>query len=156
MRLPNRIWNYWFCQIFGWGIVSLVYICFGYTFGVLSTSAVIKVGVFIFACFLVTHFLRLSIKKFHWLSLPAEKGLAWLIFATNVACVIAALIVAIINRILEYCGVIFPNYIPNPHFTIQLVASSIDQALFIVPWSIIYYFYHYIQNNRRQVWKGQN
>jgi len=35
-------------------------------------------------------------------------------------------------------------------FSTRLLASTLDNGLFIIPWVIIYYFYHYIEKSRKQ------
>jgi LytS/YehU family sensor histidine kinase len=35
-------------------------------------------------------------------------------------------------------------------FVARLLATTFDNGLFIIPWTLIYYFYHYIENSRKQ------
>src|SRR4030095_1718715 len=144
MMILNRISNYWLCQIAGWGFVTLSYIFFGYTFDKLTESALIRVGLFILAGFCVTHFFRWSVKQLNWLMLPLEKGLPRFLLATIVACVLAGLIVVSFATYLEYIGGIVLDFSP------RLLTVAMDQGLFITPWVLIYYFYHYIEKSRRQ------
>jgi len=150
MMILNRISNYWLCQIAGWGFVTLSYIFFGYTFDKLTESALIRVGLFILAGFCVTHFFRWSVKQLNWLMLPLEKGLPRFLLATIVACVLAGLIVVSFATYLEYIGVIVPDSDRKLDFSTRLLTVAMDQGLFITPWVLIYYFYHYIEKSRRQ------
>jgi len=157
MRILNRISNYWLCQIAGWGFVSLTYLFFAYAYGTLSRSALIKVGISILAGVLATHLLRWSIKQLNWLSLPIEKGLFRFLFGTIVASSFAGLIVLILSTVFKYTGILdfYYYYGIRPRFSAMLVMVSFDQGMFILPWVLIYCFYHYVKKTRHQLLRGQ-
>ena len=151
MMILNRISNYWLCQIAGWGFVTLSYIFFGYTFRKLTEPGIIRLALFILAGLLVTHFLRWSVKQLNWLMLPIEKGLPRFLMATIIACVLAGFMVASFASYFEYIGVIVLDKDDRTiDFSTRLLTTSMDQGLYITPWVLIYYFYHYIEKSRRQ------
>jgi|GEM_PF-3673047 len=150
MMILNRISSYWLCQIVGWGFVTLTYIFLGYTFRSLTESAVIKLALFILAGFLVTHFFRWAVKQLNWLMLPLEKSLPRFLMATILACVLGGLLVTSAVICLEFIKVVDSDAGIAFNFSTRLVMMTMDLGLYITPWVLIYYSYHYIDKTRHQ------
>jgi len=92
-----------------------------------------------------THLLRAVIKKMNWLMLPIDKVLPKLFIAV---------IITSIFFILFQMGVyqVF-NLSENKRkldFTTRLLANMLNIGIFIIPWTLIYYFIHYIEKSSKQ------
>ena len=137
---------YWWCQIFGWGFVALIMIFFSYTFHQkLNGNAYLRLGIMIATCVFCTHLFRRFIKKNNWLLLPVEQALTRLI--------ISGIVVSIISGWIRTVLVQFFNLSENKeqfNFFTKVLANTIDHGWFILPWILIYYFYHYIEKSRKQ------
>jgi sensor histidine kinase YesM len=137
---------YWWCQIAGWGFVWISMIFFAYTFDQKVTNVFLKrITLVPFAGIVATHLLREVIKRFNWLMQPIEKILPRLLIAVVISSV--------------FCSLIFMSGVElfslgtgtrKLDFSTRLLASTLDNGLFIVPWLLIYYSYHYVEKSRRQ------
>ncbi|HKH60022.1 MAG TPA: histidine kinase [Flavitalea sp.] len=144
MTLFTRISNYWLCQIVGWVFVFISYVFFAYSFGIKLTSLLFIRMVFIVSVgLLITHILRWVIRQLNWLMQPIEKVLPKLLVAVIIASLTAALLVIALFDIVIGSS-------SQLDFASRLTIYLIDIGLFIVPWVLIYYFYHYITKSRRQ------
>ena len=144
MTLFTRISNYWLCQIVGWVFVFISYVFFAYSFGIKLTSTLFVRMVFIVSVgLLITHILRWVIRQLNWLMQPIEKVLPKLLGAVIIASLTASLLVIALFDIVMRSS-------SQLDFASRLTIYLIDIGLFIVPWVLIYYFYHYITKSRRQ------
>lgn len=150
MAFIKRISNYWLCQMSGWGFVALSYLFFGYTYNRISSYVLIRIGLIVVTGFLVTHLLRWSIKRLNWLLLPIEKGLPRFLIAVLIASLLSSLMMIGAIFLFEHFHVISADAERMHNFSTRLLAVTMDQGLFITPWVLIYYFYHYIEKSRRQ------
>ena len=146
MTMYNSISNYWLCQIAGWSFVGLSYVFFAYTFGrnltpVLFARIMLVVAVGI----LITHLLRWVIRQLNWLLQPIERVLPRLLLAIIIASLTCSLLVVEVSEMFNLSEA--PSKL---NFSSRLLATTMDIGLFIVPWVLIYYFYHYITKSRKQ------
>src|SRR5215213_9442746 len=142
---------YWWCQLAGWGFVGLSLIFFAYTFEQKVTYVFLaRIGLVILTGIGTTHLLRWVIRRFNWLLLPIEKVLPKLLIAVIISSIVSSLIVM---GGVEFFG-LRPEkvlkQIKQIVFYKRLVVSTLDNGLFLVPWVLIYYSYHYIEKSRRQ------
>jgi len=128
---------------------------FAYTYGKLSNSALINIGIDILAGFLATHILHWSIKQLNWLSLPIDKSLFRFVFGAMVASAFAALIVIILTTVFRYTGILDFDYGGRLRFSQWLMMVLFDQGIFILPWVLIYCFYHYVKKTRHRLLGSQ-
>jgi two-component system, LytTR family, sensor kinase len=144
MTLFNRISNYWLCQIVGWVFVFISYVFFAYTFGIkLTTQLFVRMVLVVSVGVLVTHILRWVIRQLNWLMQPIEKVLPKLLVAVIIASLTAALLVIALSEFVIGSS-------SKLDFASRLMIYLIDIGLFIIPWVLIYYFYHYITKSRKQ------
>ena len=117
--------RYWLLQLIGWGFVGLVMLFFAHAYKVNISEKVLlgRIAIVFAAGILVTHILRLVIKWRAWMMESIEKAIPKLIIALVFASMLFSLIV---------------------------LGSTFDNGLFILPWLLIYYFYHFFQKSRRQ------
>ncbi len=95
---------------------------------------------------LSTHLLRAVIKKRNWLLLPIEKVLPKLLVAVLLTSLFFILLQMGINQLFH----LTESGKTKLDFTTRLIANIINIGIFIVPWVMIYYFYHYIEKSRKQ------
>ena len=91
----------------------------------------------------------------NWLSLPIEKGIVRFLFGAMIASAFAALIVIVLMTVFKYTGLLDADYGGRLRFSGWLAMISFDQGLFILPWALIYCFYHYVRKTRHQLLGSQ-
>ncbi|HEV2353322.1 MAG TPA: hypothetical protein VGR89_03720, partial [Puia sp.] len=138
---------YWLCQIGGWGFVGLFAIVANTT--VLETNlALVMVykftAVFIVPGLITTHLFRKVIKSSGWLQLPVEKALPKFVIGIVLTCVGCGLIRI---GLVDVMGLV--NSKKSTDFLAELTASASEYGIPVIPWTLIYYFYHYIENSRK-------
>lgn len=137
---------YWWCQVLGWGSIGLYWIFFAYTFGRSITPKYLALLFFVVCSgIFVTHLFREVIRRNNWLLLPVEKVLSRLL--------IGVIVVSVTSSLLRIGFVEIFNLSENKQkigFTTRLMANILDYGMFILPWTLIYYFYHYIEKSRKQ------
>jgi sensor histidine kinase YesM len=121
---------------------------FAYTFSPSKIDSRFFVRLFLIfsAGIFSTHILRAYIRKSEWLLLPVEKVIPRMVIAiivTSLACSLLYMgLVSFLNVQSEV-----PRKI---EFSTKLLASTLDIGLFIIPWTLIYYIYHYVAKSRKQ------
>ena len=141
----NTTKYYWWCQIAGWGIVGLSSVFFAINFGKITTKYVMVLMFVVVSGILITHLFREVIRRNNWLMLPVEKVLPRLL--------IGVIVVSIISSLLRSGFVEIFNLSENKKkldFSTKLLANIMDYGMLILPWALIYYFYHYIEKSRKQ------
>ncbi len=137
---------YWWLQIGGWGTMALILILISVLSGqrvdehfFLGTFIKILVGIF------VTHLFRLYIHRSGWLALPVEKALLRLAAGILILCLLFTIIrISIINWL-------DPSSINKKlEISTRFLLVTVENGLYIIPWTLIYYFFHYIQKTRNQ------
>lgn len=93
----------------------------------------------------VTHLLRNFIRRSGWLLLPVEKVMPRLALSVIVASLLFSLLYLSLINLFN-----LSDTTKKITFFARLMASTLDNGLFIIPWVIIYYFYHYIEKSRKQ------
>lgn len=140
---------YWLCQISGWGFMALVMVLFSSTIldQKITDKLIEFLAAIIFAGILTTHLFREVLRRSGWLSLPVEKALPKLLVGMLLCCIVGSLIrMGTVDTL---------DLSPTPSrkkmdFITRLLFNTVDSGLFIVPWTLIYYFYHYIEKSRKQ------
>lgn len=144
MRVFSRISNYWLCQIGGWGLVGFSMLFYAVVFRDKLTAFIIqRIVVYMIGGVISTHLLRIFIKKSGWLLFPIEKIMPRLTMAIIATSTFFSLIVM---------GS-FQFFAPKESdidFYSRLLVSILNTGILIAPWVLIYYFYHYIEDSRRQ------
>ncbi len=94
---------------------------------------------------LVTHLFREVLRRSGWLMLPVEKALPKLLIGILVICVVDSLIrITMVDTL---------DLLTSKHkmaFIRRHLFATLDNGLYVIPWTLIYYFYHYIEKSRRQ------
>jgi two-component system LytT family sensor kinase len=146
MRSANS--RYWLCQIAGWGVVALAILYFAHAYkSTLSTNVVLGRVLVVFVMGIsITHTLRLFLKWRGWMLQSIEKVVPKLLVAVIVSSALFSLLVLAAFALFGLQG-------PQSHkitFLAKLLGSVFDNTLLIFPWVVFYYFYHFIEKNRKQ------
>lgn len=139
---------YWILQVSGWGLVGIIMWFFAHTYQVdISGSKLIgRIIVVFISGILVTHFLRMIIKWGGWMMQPVEKAIPKLALGVVVASMLFSFIVL---KAIEYFDFSITSS-KNLSFLRKLAGYTVDNGMFILPWVLIYYFYHFFQKSRKQ------
>lgn len=147
MKVLNRISNYWLCQFGGWGLVGFSMLFYAFIFrenDKLTNDYLLRIALMVICGIISTHIFREFIRRVGWMLLPIEK-------------VIPRLILSIVLTSLVYSILVTVSFIPfvanegkSIDFLARLFVNFLNSGIFIVPWVLIYYFYHYIEKSRRQ------
>jgi sensor histidine kinase YesM len=121
---------------------------FAYTFGrKLNSALLVRIVLVVLIGIAITHLLRSVIRELNWLMQPIEKVLPKLFIAVIIASLTCSFLVVILSGVLINADMQGSNDI---NFSSKVLAYTIDIGLFIIPWVLIYYFYHYITKSRKQ------
>ena len=146
--MTNANSRYWLCQVAGWGVVALAILYFAHAYkSPLSTNVILGRVVVVFVTgILITHTLRSFLKWRGWMFQSIEKIVPKLLAAVIVTSVVFSLIVLVAFELLGLQG---PQG-TKVTFLFKLLGSVFDNTLLIFPWVVFYYFYHFIEKNRKQ------
>lgn len=97
---------------------------------------------------IATHIFREVIRRRGWARLPVEKALTKFLIGILLTCVGCSLMRSLAIELLP----ILPKTHPEKthDFLTGLMGSTSEYGLLIIPWTLIYYFYHYIEGSRKQ------
>ena len=146
MRSTNS--RYWLCQVAGWGVVGIIMLFFAHAYKVPISNKVLlsRIAIVFVAGILTTHVLRMFIKRQGWMMQSVEKVIPKLAISMIVTSLLFSLLV--LGAIdFFHLGVDTGKKLS---FAARLSGSTVDNGLFILPWVLIYYFYHFIEKSRRQ------
>jgi len=139
--------RYWLCQFGGWGLVGTVMLFFAHTYKVsISTDLLIQICIVMLTGILTTHVLRIIISQRGWLLLPVEKVIPKMIIAAILASLFHSLLRVSLVHVFELS--VDPKR--GLSFGVKVLAGTFDSGLFILPWLLIYYFYHFIEKSQKQ------
>jgi two-component system, LytTR family, sensor kinase len=146
MFLRRKISNYWWCQIAGWGVVGLSFLFYAnFVRKEINNDYLLKVLFIVVAGLFTTHMLRWYMVKKNWLLLPVEKIAVRLAIAVMVASLIYSVLVIFMS---QAAGLDENKH--NLDFTTRLFANVLNLGIFVIPWVLLYYFYHYLVKSRKQ------
>jgi two-component system, LytTR family, sensor kinase len=137
---------YWWLQIGGWGTLALILILINLLSG-LRVDEHFFIGILIkmLAGIFTTHLFRLYIHRSGWLALPVEKALLRLAMGILIVCLLDSVIRISIVDWLD------PSSVSRKlDFSTRFLLVTVENGLYIIPWALIYYFFHYIQKTRNQ------
>lgn len=128
--------------------MGLVMLLFAHLYDVPISSAVLSKRVIIvfIAGIITTHGLRAVIKFSGWMLLPVERAILRLLVAVLITSVVFSFL---IRGAIEVFDLVTDSK-KNISFLLKVLGSAFDYGLFIFPWLMIYYFYHYYNKSRRQ------
>jgi two-component system LytT family sensor kinase len=145
-RMHKTSKYYWWLQIGGWGILALILILYWVLLGQrVDQQYLIPLCIKVLAGIFTTHLFRLFIHRAAWLSLPVEKALPRLGLGILVICLLDTIIRISVINLLDPS-----SSIKKLEFSTRFLLVTVENGLYIIPWTLIYYFYHYIEKSRKQ------
>src|SRR5215472_12577608 len=136
---------YWWCQIGGWGSLALVMVLTSSTLEQkISQKEVEIMLITVLTGILVTHIFREVIKRSGWALLTVEKALPKFLIGIVFTCITIGLLRIALANALHLVSHKSTEFMP------RLLTITADTGLMIIPWTLIYYFYHYIQISSKQ------
>jgi len=136
---------YWWCQIGGWGSLAMVLVLNSSTFDQQITSRQIQIMVItVLTGIFVTHLFRDVIKRNGWTLMTLEKAAPRFIIGMLATCILSALIRI---GIADWLGLASHK---RSEFLPRLFTLAADTGVMIVPWTLIYYLYHYVLISSKQ------
>ena len=138
----NRL--YWACQIIGWGFyftfLTITLLIFSE-----SKSIVIQLQVIIsITLFSFSHGIRTFLKKKHWTSKPMK----WVFPRLLLVLLVSALLSQVVIHLLMFFVIKWQEYKPIDLTEFFVYTGNVFIIFFL--WSLLYFSYHYWQNNRRK------
>ena len=139
---PGRKKLYWLSQICGWSLFVLVNLIIISNYEDIPLERIIIWVILGFLGIMITHFLRLVIRKKGWLDLPLKKIIPRVL--------ISSLIAAISIYILTTCfSIILGSFRSEEYRWISSVAAIINLSGISLVWTLIYFSLHYLENYQK-------
>ncbi len=130
----------------GWGLVGLSILFYAYTFRQdITGNYLLKILIVIVSGISSTHLLRMFIKRRNWLLLPTEKVLLRMGVAIIATSLLFSLLVMGLNEVFD-----LTENRKGLDFSTRLFANILNIGIYIIPWVLLYYIYHYMEKSRRQ------
>jgi two-component system LytT family sensor kinase len=143
--MAKRNSYYWLCQVGGWGLVGLSMLFYAITFREeISNIYLYRILIYMVGGILSTHILREFLKRTNWLLLPIEKMVTRFGGAVILTSILYGLLVLGAYELFH-----FENK-SKLDFSTRLFANVLNIGIFMIPWILLYYLYHYVENSRRQ------
>src|SRR5450432_121047 len=144
-RMQKTSKYYWWLQVGGWGILALIIILINVISGhrvdeqyLIPLLIKMLIGIF------VTHLFRIYIHRTDLLLLPVERALPRLALGVLIVCSLDTLLRISIISWLDFSS---NNMMV---FSKRFLLLTLENGLYIIPWTLIYYFFHYIEKSRKQ------
>jgi two-component system, LytTR family, sensor kinase len=138
-----KISKYWLCQFGGWLAYAMNNIFFAYSFNHLSWVWIEKIAIQALLGICVTHVLRYLIIRNGWLKLSFDK--LWVILL----CAVLAT-GAVYSVLLSGIYTVFSLMESHLPILKRIVLGFLDFFPVLLIWSMIYYVWHFVENNRTQ------
>lgn len=104
------------------------------------TAVMVATGIF------TTHLFREVLRRSDWLMLSVEKVLPKLVMGIILTSIVDGFIRILLVNILHLGSA----DLQKMTFMTRMLGTTLDNGMLIIPWTLIYYFYHYIEKSRMQ------
>ena len=137
---------YWWFQIGGWGMLAVLLILINILFKQrIDLQFHLTIWILVLSGILATHLFRFYIQRFGWMSMPVEKALPKLAVGIVIICLLDTILRISVFNWLDPAG---KNR--KLEFSTRFLLITVENGLCIIPWTLIYYFFHYIGKSRKQ------
>jgi two-component system LytT family sensor kinase len=144
----RKISKYWLCQLIGWIAYAGINVFFYLT---LTTKKIdhfyLLILIDILLGILVTHLMRMVIKEYKYLEKPIPRQ----IISFGILTIIFAIVYACSDVGTEKLLDIKDTMSSDISLWNEIARNAISNFFIFFIWNLIYYTYHYIEYNRRQV-----
>ena len=131
---------YWFCQLFGWSLITMVEYLAYVLEGGFEPDALYLAIANIFLGITLTHLYRLMIRRWNWVRLPFFRLAPRVLLSVFVMAVVMTMLNLPIDRI------IVPQHVVNEPWPIIGYIMSFGKTM--LAWVLGYTAYHYVEQNR--------
>jgi two-component system LytT family sensor kinase len=146
MSILRKISNYWWCQLGGWGLMALSNLFYQASYKQpIDGPFLLQLLIIMVSGITSTHLLRWFMRKNHWLLMAVEK----LIFRLSLSVILTTVLFSLIVMVLDMVTGLDHNK-RNLDFFTRLLGNILNFGIYIIPWILFYYFYHYLVKSRRQ------
>jgi sensor histidine kinase YesM len=133
---------YWLCQVFGWGLFTLLNLLIISSFESIQLERIIMGIYFMLAGIGFTHIFRKIIKKLNWLVLPLNKIIPRVI--------ISSILLGLAIYFVVYSISFFSGTMAKEDYTaIKPAIGIINTTGISLVWALIYFSIHYLQNYKK-------
>ncbi len=137
---------YWWFQLGGWGLAALMMLLlYKLSDTPVNARLLAQMGIMLFFGIGATHLFREYVRSARWLQLPVEKALPKFVVGVILVCLVDSLL-----RIWAIDLFQLSSSKRKFEFSTRFGLANLESVLFIIPWTLIYYFYHYIGKSRKQ------
>ncbi len=146
MNQKQRIFIYWVCQVLGWGFYTLFLLFLTLSFDQKETSPLVIQLQFIIGVTLlfVSHGLKVFYKKYQW----TTKSIKWVILRLLLVTIAASFLAQFIIHGAMLFVIDWESYRPIKLNEFFVYVFNVN-IIFIL-WSILYFSFHYFENNRKK------
>jgi two-component system, LytTR family, sensor kinase len=147
MQAIRKISAYWWCQAVGWGGNTLMNFFFAWNFRrEIDVSFVIRSFMLAFLGLMFTHLMRWVLLKLNILQKNFERQIFYFIALTIGFSILYSSTYLLLFRELDLLTEEQKLY----SFSSLLVGFSVNAAITLLVWNLIYFVYHYIERFRKQ------
>jgi two-component system LytT family sensor kinase len=153
MRLSNS--RYWLFQAWGWGSFILIHLFFTWSFDKMQTAKdrelfFGQIGIFILLGLLITHVMRLVIKRINLLQKKLEKQIWQFILLTMVfACIGSGLDIILLQKF-DLLTKAQEDLLEKKSLFLLILSNAFSVFIYYFIWNVIYFMYHYIGKSQKQ------
>ncbi|HKG69616.1 MAG TPA: histidine kinase [Segetibacter sp.] len=145
--MNKTISKYWLCQIGGWSAYIIVFTFFYITLLTTNTPYFFEI-VFLsaFIGVVLTHLMRLFIRRMRFLEAPLQKQIFYMVMTTVAFAFIFSFISTYLEEIL---GITSPKF-QQLKFVSRVVYASFGYFMWLIIWNLIYFTYHYVMKSQQE------
>lgn len=136
---------FWICQLAGWTLYGVI-TALGYKYFEmldLNFYLLLSIGIMTYTGVLLSYLFRLVIKAQNWFTKPILEVIA----LTLLSNVVLGVLFTATNYLVDYKLLRISGNVPD---TMYFVFAVINQTVFFMIWSLIYFATHYFNSNRQR------
>ncbi|RTL59645.1 MAG: sensor histidine kinase [Sphingobacteriales bacterium] len=148
MSVLSNVSKYWWCQIIGWGGLTLVSLFFKLTYDSdhFSEQFVFKILDFLIIGILLSHAMREMIISLKVLQKPFDRQIYFFVIIT-ISFAIGLAFFQLFSW--KYFDLLDKKELKAP-FTRLMFGAVFNAAVILLVWNLIYFMYHYVEKNRTE------
>jgi sensor histidine kinase YesM len=137
---------YWLCQVLGWSGYIILSIMIMYAFSKVDSRFVISLITTCAAFMFITHLMRYAIIKMKVLEKNFQQQILYFLGLTIITSIFCGMVSEVIDNFFGYMSERLAHY----SVLEKIFLTGFNAFWLILIWNLIYYLYHYIENNRKQ------
>ncbi len=147
MIIMKKLSAYWLCQLGGWSSYILVNTFFYFTIRTKpSPNFFYSIFLDAVAGLILTHLMRMLIKKKNLLNDDLRKQIVYMFLITFFFALLFSVIIIWGNQLFGWESEMWKEYT----FWNKVIRASFGYFLFLLIWNFIYFTYHYVEKTRKE------